>query len=289
MKILLIPNFIKPNSIPCAEQVVHKLRELGAVPMLDTKSKKLLVGVDDCVEGDFSTLLKECDVLLTIGGDGTILKAVQHAVLTDKPILGVNAGRIGFLSQVEMNELDALERLVSGNYRLSRRMLLEAEIVRKEGSEKYLALNEIVIAQGNYGKIVDISVLRDEQEITHIRADGLIFATPTGSTAYSLSVGGSIADPEIDLILLTAISPYSAFNRSLLLPADREYMAREENLRNQDGLQDGLLVMADGKNLALIGEGEYVRVRRASVYAQLIDLQLRDFYSNLHEKLSLRR
>ena len=289
MKILLVPNFIKPNSIPCAGQVVHKLRELGAVPMLDTESKKLLDGVEGCVEGDFSTLLKECDVLLTIGGDGTILKAVQHAVLTNKPILGVNAGRIGFLSQVEMNELDALERLVSGNYRLSRRMLLEAEIVRKEGSEKYLALNEIVIAQGNYGKIVDISVMRDEREITHIRADGLIFATPTGSTAYSLSVGGSIADPEIDLILLTAISPYSAFNRSLLLPADREYMAREENLRNQDGLQDGLLVMADGKNLALIGEGEYVRVRRAGVYAQLIDLQLRDFYSNLHEKLSLRR
>lgn len=283
MKVLLEPNFRKPNSVLCTLRAAEKLVELGALPMLDRSTGQQLGEPPGCLFGSLEELVSACDMMMAIGGDGTILRVIQHAVPADKPVIGVNAGRIGFLAQIEMDELAQLGLLVAGRYRISRRMLLEAEVVQ-EGGGRRLALNEVVVAQGRYGKLAELSVTQEGREIALQRAEGMIFSTPTGSTAYSLAAGGSIADPETDLILMTAISPYSAFNRSLILPADKEYLVWAES-----GAREGLRVIADGKTVANINRDGYVVVRRSPLYARLVDLQLRDFYSNLREKLSLRR
>lgn len=275
MNVLLIPNFDKKDSVPCTNKAIEILLRLSAVPMLEQSLRPCVQERPGCVFGEFSALLSRCDVLLAIGGDGTVLHAMRHAVEADKPLMGVNTGRIGFLAQIEGSELECLKLLVQGNYGVERRMLLEA--VNGGNGRSVYALNDVIVTR-DIRRLMEVTVYSGDNLIIRHRADGLIFATPTGSTAYSLSAGGPVVDPALSLILVTAICPHSNYNRSFVLPADAVYTVRPEG----DAVME---VVVDGEYVDRIARGESVRIRRSEKGAKLIHLGLRDFYTNLRKKM----
>lgn len=280
MNILLSPNPDRDKGLHCTKATAQKLLELGAKPMLDHSFRELAQSIGDCVCGDYRELLRSCDVLMPVGGDGTIMNVVHDAVAAGKPILAVNAGRVGFMTQLEMDELDSLRILLDGRYSVQRRMMLEAEL---EDGSCVSALNDVVVSRGDTDCIVDLHVHQGELLIARHRADGIIFATPSGSTAYSLSAGGPIVDPGMRMIIMTAICSHSTFNRSLILPSVRsDYTVTEQTAHNTKGVT----VLADGRRLGVIHTGQSVKVRGSRDGVVFIDLGLRDFYSRVNEKLS---
>jgi len=284
MKILLRPNLDKPGSAECTRQTIKKLREFGMIPMLDEEFAQLTTPEDGCILGRFAELLEECDLILTIGGDGTILRAVQASIHSGKPLLGINTGRLGFLTQLEVGELDHLVLLREGNYGLLHRMMLEVVIVRGGREENhYCALNDLVITRGDSDRLVEIDISCQGKSIARHRADGIIFSTPTGSTAYNLAAGGSIVDPSLHLIQLTAICSHSHFSHSIILSPEQVYKVRELPGNNRFGLH----VTVDGERVAQLMPDSHVLVKKSQQTAAFIDLRLRDFFSCVDKKLTL--
>lgn len=291
MKIYIQPNFEKPDAKKCT---ILAIETLNRVAKRRGEQVEILFGESDreYIGGNVSTVFIDpvqathaCDIIMPIGGDGTIMRAAHRAAKAGKPILGVNAGYIGFLTQAEAHELDELERLFSGNYKITERMMLSAKMETEEGDEEHEAINDVVIRHGDADRIVDIEVWQDEKQVVSHRADGIIFSTPTGSTAYSMSAGGPIVSPELSLILMTAICPHSAFNCSLVLPPEYAYTIRENISRGSHGMY----VSVDGVRIGKLKPGGNVTVSRSATVARFIDLGLREFYSNLNQKLSWRR
>lgn len=285
MKVLLRPNFQRQQALEGAGEVIHTLLSLGLVPMIAEEDAKRIQVKEGCVVGDYNTLLAECDLIMPIGGDGTVLHESLTALDADKMVLGINAGRLGFLSQLELSELAHLARLRDGNFDISKRMLIEVEIRNQSGSKVYSALNDIVINRKETNQILDISVFDTggDRLILRQRADGIIFATPTGSTAYSMSAGGPIVSPEMEAILLTSIAPHTAFCRGLVLPTSVEYYIREDH----ENEQTGFVISTDGQLQHVVEAGEEICiiVRKSQQTIRFVDLGLRDFYKNLNEKL----
>lgn len=282
MKILLRPNFHRPHTYQGTKDVLDKLRSLGLTPLLTCEDAEQLEDTSHCRTGELETLLEQCDFLMPIGGDGTVLSEVNHAVSAGKPLIGINAGRVGFLTQLELGELESLELLAKGEYTLSQRMLIEVIIEKTDQINIYHGLNDIVLRRpGDDSSILDLSVKRKNKLILRQRADGMIFSTPTGSTAYSLSAGGPVVDPEMEAIILTAICPHSAFSRSIVLDSNGTYQALEDH--NHD--KWGFSVTVDGYWLGNVEKGEQVSIRKSPSSIHLVDLGIRDFYKNLNDKL----
>lgn len=289
MKILILPNFDKPGGVLATRQVVGRLSTLGLYPILEPDSAETadLAG-GDCLIVPIEHSLDECDIILTIGGDGTILSAVQKALTVDKPILGINTGRIGFLTQIEADELESLSALRDMSYTILWRMLIQATLVTQDDSHTFLALNEVVLGRGESERLAEVAVHKSGeggQLVASHRADGLIFATPTGSTAYNLSAGGPLADPSLDLILMTAICPHSHFHNTIILPPNQAYTATEIPGWNKDGL----LLSVDGRRVGCMRAGERLWVSGAKKKAAFIDLGLRDFFGRVDLKLRVGR
>ena len=283
MKVLILPNFNKPGSIPSTRLTVQKLLELGLAPMLEP-ADAASAGVENTqglIVGCLEPLLKECDAILTIGGDGTILHAVEHSLRVDKPLLGINTGRVGFLTQLESDELDKLAALRERNYTILHRMLIEATLAHGDTKQSYLALNDAVLYRGESRRIVEIDVARDGQQVASYRADGVIFSTPTGSSAYNLSAGGPLADPALSIILMTALAPYSHYHRSIILSPEQTYTVKELPGDNDSGLA----LLMDGTDVGTLQLGGHLTIRAAAVKAQFIDLGLSDFYRRVEIKL----
>jgi len=283
MNVLLMPNMNKPDAIRCTRETAAKLVELDCVPMLDKQHREYIDASDRCVFGDYSITPPEFDVLMPVGGDGTIIQCVPLAVQAGKPLLGINTGRVGFLTQLDGHELDKLALVARGEYTVQTRSLLEAVVVQGRQERRYLALNDVVISRA--GGLVDMDVYSQDKLIARHRADGIIFSTPTGSTAYSLSAGGPVVHPELSLILMTAICPHSTFNHSVVLPSGYQYIVREQVANTREGLH----IAVDGERVQTIHVEETVGIRTADMVVQFIDLGLRDFYTNLNEKLNMRR
>ena len=179
--VLIMPNLSKYNTVWLMKAIIGQLRAAGCVPVMDERFRGQFGEVG---YGAFDRQIAACDVVVTVGGDGTILHAAKHAVEYQKPILGINTGRLGYLAQVEPNELEYLARLSSGDYTIQDRMLLEVEIDGVPGVRH--ALNDVVISKGELSRLVDLDIESGGRPVGSYRADGLIFATPTGSTAYPL-------------------------------------------------------------------------------------------------------
>lgn len=285
MKILIKPNFDKPGSDTCAHRVIEKLHSLGIAPLMSNEDAAAVRPPEYCVTGEFEEMLGECDILLTIGGDGTILRAVQASLRSGKPLLGINTGRIGFLTELESDELDCLDSLAGGGCELLHRMMLDITLVDPRGNETFTALNDAVLSRGESTKLIEIAVESEGQPVAAHRADGLIFSTPTGSTAYNLSAGGCIAHPSLNLILMTAICPHSHFNHSLILSPNQTYKAQEVPGNNREGL----VLMVDGNRVATVRTDSHILISRSEVTASFVDLGVRDFYHCVDRKLCIRQ
>jgi NAD+ kinase len=210
----------------------------------------------------------ECNAVITIGGDGTILRAGGLAAAAKKPLLGINTGRLGFMATLEKDELEKLERLKNGDYKISRRMMIDAD----DKIELVRAINDVVLHRGE-SNLPEFVIFCDDVEVVRVRADGIIIATPTGSTAYSLSAGGPIIQPELECFLVTALSPHTLFNRPMVFsPGSVLRVCAEDVSVSVDG-QSGHL---DSRNLI---------ITRSQNYLDLIDIDGNNFYNSIHNKL----
>ena len=222
------------------------------------------------------------DALITLGGDGTMLRGARLLGGREVPILGVNLGRLGFLTSCGQDQLDeALERFARGEYLAEMRMQLEAhsQTIRGEERRSWLALNDVVLHKGGFARVVKLRVLVDDEDVSVYAADGIIISTPTGSTAYNLSAGGPVVLPTQHLIIATPISPHTLGVRPLVVPADSEIVVRAE-----DGPEE-LLVTIDGQVGTMFAPGDSLVVRRAAASVLLVRFPESSFFSVLRRKL----
>ncbi|MBP3381480.1 MAG: NAD(+)/NADH kinase [Clostridia bacterium] len=217
------------------------------------------------------------DLIITIGGDGTIMHVAKQAAGAGIPVLGINSGKLGFLAGMEMDETHLLQHLFDGCYHTEERMLLDVTVDGCEGT--YLAMNEAVVSRGALSRLVDLTVVSDDNDVMHYRADGILVATPTGSTAYSLSAGGPVVDPRVACVLLTPICPHSLYARSHVFNDDTVLHVQTANTRGETFLT------VDGEAEVQIPVGGTVTVKKSQFTARLVRLKTQSFQDVLQEKL----
>lgn len=278
--VLLMPNLTRENTEEKMVPLIELLHSEGFSSVMDQRYSGRFSGVE---YGVFDQLLQDCAFVIAVGGDGTILHSAKHAIFYDKPVLGINTGRLGYLAQVEPEQMEELlKRVVRGDYTIQQRMLLE---VRVEGSQTvHYAMNDAVIAKGDLGRLVDLEIMGNQQPLGNFRADGVIFSTPTGSTAYSLSAGGPIVDPSIETILMTPICPHSLDDRAVLLSPEMCLEVRSRFVNNPAAV----LLSVDGDRIASLDGGRAVQIQRAKLRAKFISFPERSFSEILSKKLKLR-
>lgn len=228
------------------------------------------------------------DLLIVLGGDGTLLGAAGRLARAGRelPVLAVNFGSLGFLTEVTLPELyAALELATSGEAAAEFRLMLSATIVRADGSDdQHLALNDVVITKGPLSRMIDLAVSVDDHFVARFRADGLILATPTGSTAYNLSAGGPIVHPAVDALVLTPIAPHTLTNRPIVLPASITVEITSSD-GDQRTVRDDIYVTFDGQTGVALGAGDKLRVARAPHGLMLLKPVGRSYYGVLRQKL----
>jgi NAD+ kinase len=219
--------------------------------------------------------------VVVLGGDGTLLHVAGKAYLYNLPLMGINMGTLGFLTEIPLEEMDtAMDALIEGRFELDRRTMLHVQASGGSGPafEDY-ALNEAVITRGSLGSVIAIPAWANGAFLTTYRGDGLIIATPTGSTAYNLSAGGPILHPGMEAVILTPICPFALNARPLILPADMEVCV--EIKKGQGDIN----LIIDGRASFNFKNGGTVTIRRADGYLNLIRSPLRDYFTILREKL----
>lgn len=279
MKIALIPNLTRKNALNVSLDVCRQLDKLNAEYMIESEYKSEFADT----KAKFlpkDEMISSCDVIIAVGGDGTIIRAAKYG----KPILGINAGRIAFMAGLEPAELDMLENLIDGRYELDRRMMLRVCICDKDGkvTHESCCVNDAVVARGGQIKMEEIAVEHNGRPLNCFTADGIIISTPTGSTAYSLSAGGPVVDPQIESMLLTPICTHSLFSRALIFKPDSEF-----KIYSCTGAEVGL--SCDGEDTITVGAGSYVTVTRAPVQGEFIRIKNETFLEILNSKLEQRR
>ncbi|OPX86558.1 MAG: putative inorganic polyphosphate/ATP-NAD kinase [Pelotomaculum sp. PtaB.Bin104] len=226
-------------------------------------------------------LVEQAECVIVFGGDGTLLSTTRKVASAEIPIIGVNLGHLGFLTEVDLPEvLPALEKLLSGNYIIDERMMLEAQVYR-EGQvvEQFVGLNDAVISKGAFARLIMLETYVNEQYVNTYPADGLIIASPTGSTAYSLSAGGPLVTPDLDLMLITPICPHSLWARPLVVAP--ESVTKVVVLSSHGEVK----LTMDGQHGFQLQQHDQVILKRATNKAKFIRLQGRGFFDVLRKKL----
>jgi NAD+ kinase len=234
---------------------------------------------------DRDRLPHECDLIVVLGGDGTLIGMADRIADAgvDVPILGVNFGSLGFLTEVTLPELyGSLESVLAGNAQIEERMMLRSRTWR-DGAvfADRLALNDVVITKGALSRIIDLSVDIGERPVMRVRADGLIVASPTGSTAYNLAAGGPILHPEVDALLLTPIAPHMLTNRPIVIPASSEVKVQPM----MNGANEDVYVTIDGQSGHSLQSNDVIHITRADRTLRLVRASTRSYFDVLRQKL----
>jgi NAD+ kinase len=275
----ILLNPLKAGSVPTLVALEQALREEGIETLLDERSA-VIAGRNDAISAaEFS---QHVDVAAVIGGDGTMLHAVSRLGDFEKPVAGINIGTLGFLTTCTDAEMPQFARaLAAGRYATSARMLLTATVQRSGKPQmEFTALNEITLARGDTGRLISLRALVNGELLNNYRADGLIIATPTGSTAYSLAAGGPLIAPGAAVMLITPICPHSLSQRALVLPDDSVV-----ELSCEDHDKAPMLFTVDGRESIRIGEGDSIEVRKSERSFNLLRLEGSSFYEALRSKL----
>lgn len=284
MKIAVIPNLSKKNADVYTSKVIKKIFSLNAEVLMLSDKQKFFNDRKIKYYSNIGNLIFNCDIVITIGGDGTIIHKAKHAARFSKPILGINLGKIGFVAGIEPTEIDKLEQLIKGEYTVEKRMMLSVNVKKGETTRKFYALNDVVITKGVYSGLVNLNVTLNNDEITKYVADGIILATPTGSTAYSLSAGGPVIEPSMKCILLTPICQHSMFSRPVIFGENSKI-----NITAKTREKDESVLSIDGGRPIIISDRDLVSVEAAKMTVSLIKLKNQNFYKVLNSKLSERR
>ena len=246
------------------------LRELGAEVTVPAGDASFL-------SDEAAACVADCDVVVALGGDGTMIHIAKLAAPFSKPVLGINCGHLGFMPDLEQDELSELKALIDGDYAIEERMMLEVSI---NGGEPQLALNELAISRTVLKPMVSVHIENAGQPALDYRGDGVLVATPTGSTAYSLSAGGPVIDPSVQCLLVTPVCPHSLTSRSYIFGADVEL-----TLTVPDARKGAVYFTLDGTTGAQLTAKDVVTVRRSHTNARFINIKSRAFYDVLKHKL----
>ena len=282
-RIALIPNLTKNGAYEESLKAIRLLKSFGGKILMTADLSEKYSDNDIAFFESHEVLIQKCDAVVTIGGDGTIIHAAKHAANFEKPLLGINMGRLGFVAELEPNELPMLERLFSGDYNVEKRQMLKVTLKSKSGSKSFFALNDAVISRGSMTKIIDLDVWLKKSYICHYCADGLIVATPTGSSAYALSAGGPVIEPSMSCILMTPICSHSLFSRPVLFNPSPEILVNAASREDTD-----LTLTIDGETTIPITADDTVVITTAEIYAELIVLKDKTFYRVLSDKFTER-
>ncbi len=280
----LIPNLHKPELAECLRDVVawagandarlllppaavERFPELSDEPVLDIRP-----------EDEIGTL---AELLVAMGGDGTILAALRHAGSRGLPVLGINLGSLGFLADTSPSHVtEALDRVRDGEYRVEERMTIEAHIRVKGETKRMLAANDIVVDKGEYSRVIDIDAEVDGEFLKRFTGDGLIVATPTGSTAYALAAGGPIVEPGMQALVVAPICPHMLASRPAVIPGHSEVSLQ---VRSKHGTAQ---ITGDGQERIVIASGDTLVIRRGEHVNKLVRTGLGlPFYEVLRTKL----
>ena len=262
-----------------ASSVSMKLKAIGLNPILDKPIESLIETdtISSCE--DISSM--GIDMVVSVGGDGTILRASQRALALDKPIFGINAGRVGFLTAFEIDELDKLTMSDISTLNLAERMILEMKIEQKP-DRSYLAVNDVVICRDTISKTVDLKVYSDTQLIGEYRGDGVIVSTPTGSTGYSLSAGGPIVDPLLDILLVTPICAHTMFVRSIALDAKKTI-----RIDRTDRSDTGVYISLDSTHMVELKENYSLVISKSNKTLKLLSSEKKDYFEVLNRRIGI--
>lgn len=281
MKAYIFPNFDKKNSKKYTKDTCKILRKNGIEMSIDSEYKNVIDLGETVCYGDEDELIQNSDLVVAIGGDGTIIRCAGLAAVYNKPVLGINCGRLGFMAALEHSELELLSKLTTGGYSTSRRMMLKTEVYKnKKLKGTFHALNDVVISKCIGSKIADFVVSKEGSVISALRADGIIFSTPTGATAYSMSAGGPILEPDLECIEFTQICPHSLFARSMIFSAKSELLVKCNAKKDAKAV-----VTVDGDNVYEIGVGDHVSITKSEYSIELIDIIGGSFFNSVNEKL----
>ena len=266
MKFVVIPNDSE-NAKALSLKVDAELKSYGAVVSFNESE------------------IKNADVVIAVGGDGTTLNVAKKASFVGIPTLGINSGRLGFMSGLEKNELALLKNLVSSEYIIENRMMLKAAII--EGDRligEYHCLNDAVISRGSLARLIDICVMCEGRDVTNVRADGMIVSTPTGSTAYSMAAGGPVVSPDTSCFIVTPICPHSLVNRSIIFSPDKEL----ELFAGSD-MNNKAFLSIDGADSIPVDDKVKIIISKSEYQAKLIKIKPDNFYEILNNKTIERR
>lgn len=274
MVVGILPNLDKRG----ASEALERMRDILASNGIKAYLPKHIsfLGYESIPEEE---LFEKSDIIITVGGDGTIMRYGKTAASYNKPILGINAGRVGFLANIEANQLSLLNKLVTGDYDVEKRMMLDVKIIENEKEvASFSAVNDAVISSGFMSRLIDIHAFIEDEPICY-RADGLIVSTPTGSTAYSLSAGGPIIDPAINNIIITPICSHSLSAKPIILSGDNVVKFKGFSVKRSE-----VYLLIDGRRSYVLKPYSEIVVSKADVNLSLIKLTKRSFYKTLSEK-----
>lgn len=279
-KVALVINVDKPMAVTTGERILQRFEASGTSVMLHPAAAQRLGRPD--LEVPQGPRWAEAEMTIVLGGDGTLIRAVQQVAPYGVPVLGINTGHLGFLTAFEGGDaLSELDRVLAGDVLLEERLMLEATVLRDGQPLSVMpALNDAVISKGPRARMVHLEVAVGETQVARYPADGVIVATPTGSTAYSLSAGGPIVEPTVDCLMITPICPHTMSARSIVVGADVAVAIRVVASPGEVGLS------ADGSDPFPLIPGDVVRVVRAPYTARLVRLPGYCFYDVLRQKLS---
>lgn len=279
---MLVPNTSKHISQENIEKLLARINSCGGRIFAYRDEIGFIPGNELClIESDSD--LDKCDAAIVLGGDGSIIEASHRLLRRQIPIIGINFGHVGFLSELEINETALLDKICTGEYSIDERMMLDASVFDENGDERgcFTVLNDLVLTNGPVARLIKFDVICDGVKIETCRADGTIISTPTGSTAYSLSAGGPVLEPSLDGICLTPICPHTLNSRPVIFRADSTI--RITNIINNNS---SVYFNADGRDVIPINSGDTIEIRRSEYKTRLIRIKESGFLGVLRGKLS---
>ena len=275
----IAPNLFRDNNIQFTKSVLEFLVEKNCYPILEMSIAEKIGYEKYGVSED--ELFKMSEFIIVLGGDGTLLKYCKYASEFSTPILGINLGNLGYLTDCDRDDYkQSIEKVLEGNYKVEKRIMLKTEHIGGNIIKPLNALNDICITRSGMINMCELKVYVNDEYMVSLRADGIIVSTPTGSTAYNLSAGGPVLKPDADIVTITPICPHTLFARSIVVSAnDKISIEVGENTRG------GLSVFADGGKGFPLDKGDVINITKADKYATIIKTKDLGFYSILRTKL----
>ena len=289
-RVMVQPNPTKGAALRVSRRLISLLlAEEFQVVALEEYREVLLFGLSEEEKKQIRFLREPeiyhaCDFIMVVGGDGTILRIAGQASLYNKPVLGVNCGTVGFMSELEPDEIELVRSVKSGNFTHDDRSMLDIQVFNSVGDEVYstVALNEAVVTKGFFNRVIPLSVIVDGQEVFQFSGDGVIVTTPTGSTAYSLAAGGPILAPSSDCLAVTPICPHSLTIKSFVISAESIVTVMPEYKGHQ------VFLSPDGDTYEL-RSGDRVVIQRSKRTFSLLRIKGQGFYEIIRQKLANER